>query len=295
MKHEAQLPAGVTVSAGRGGLERVVIDTELARAEVYLHGAHVTQFHPRHTSKPMLWMSGASLFEPNKPIRGGVPICFPWFGPKDDDAQAPAHGVARLLPWNLTSANRSAGGSVVVALELRSADHDRARATGEWVIRHEVTIGRSLQMQLIVQNDGPTPFRFEEALHSYFAVGDVKQIAVRGLDGATFLDRLQPGKKFTQDANPIRFVAETDRSYLGTTAACTIDDPGLGRKITIEKSGSNTTVVWNPWTAKSKAMPDFGDDEWPGMVCIETANANEDAVTLAPGARHVMRAHISVA
>jgi len=283
---------GVSRSAGRGGLERIVIDTDLAQAEIYLHGAHVTRFHPRHQAKPVLWLSASSLFEPNKPIRGGVPICFPWFGPKADDPKAPAHGVARLLTWSLEHLRQSSDGSIVAALELKAGENTRARAPGEFAIRHEITVGRTLTMRLIVRNLSAAPFRFEEALHSYFTVGDVRQISVHGLEGAGYVDRLQPGKSFLQDQNPIRFAGETDRSYLSTTATCRIEDPTLGRQITIEKSGSATTVVWNPWVDKSKAMPDFGDDEWPGMVCIETANAAANAVVLAPGGEHEMTARL---
>jgi glucose-6-phosphate 1-epimerase len=294
MNADLKLPAGVSISPGRGGLDRILIDTDLAQAEIYLHGAHVAHFHPRQQAKPVLWLSGSSLFERDKPIRGGVPICFPWFGPKADDPKAPAHGVARLLPWTLERVRKNEDGSIVVALQLQSSDETRRRgAPGDFIVQHEISIGSNLELQLHVRNRGTSSFQFQEALHSYFTVGDVRQIAVRGLEGATYLDRLQDGKRLTQDRQPIRFGGETDRSYINTTAACTIEDAQLSRSITIEKSGSNTTVVWNPWTAKAKAMPDFGDDEWTGMVCIETANAHENTVKIPAGGEHVMTAHIS--
>jgi glucose-6-phosphate 1-epimerase len=290
----AQDIAGVSMNMGRNGLERVSISTELAEAEIYLHGAHVTHFHPRSQSKPVLWMSGSSFFEANKPIRGGVPICFPWFGPKADDPAAPAHGFARLMNWSLESVDRSADGAVNLELGLRANDQTRKVWPAEFEARYRVTVGRSLTMQLAVRNLGAAPIQFSEALHSYFTVGDIRQVTVRGLGGATYLDRLQPGKRFTQDDPIIRFTGETDRSYVNTTAACEIVDPVLSRTIVVEKSGSNTTVVWNPWIAKSKAMADFGDDEWPGMLCVETANAADNTVSLPGGTEHVVLARLSV-
>jgi glucose-6-phosphate 1-epimerase len=143
---------------------------------------------------------------------------------------------------------------------------------------------------LEVENPGEEPFQFEEALHTYLAVSDVRQVSVSGLGGASFLDKVDGQQRKLQDAAPIRITGETDRVYLGTTTACVLDDPGFARRITVEKSASSTTVVWNPWIAKAKAMADFGDDEWPGMICIETANAAENAVTLPAGATHSMRA-----
>jgi glucose-6-phosphate 1-epimerase len=139
-----------------------------------------------------------------------------------------------------------------------------------------------------------TPFTFEEALHTYFAVADVRQVSVEGLANTDYLDKVENFKRKTQSPEPIRIVGETDRVYLNTTSTCVVRDPGLGRTITIEKEGSGTTVVWNPWIAKAKAMPDFGDDEWPHMICVETANVGDGAVRLEAGRSHQMKVRIRV-
>ena len=289
------LPAGVTLDAGRNNLSRVTIRTDVCDAEMYAHGAHVTHFHPRGAAHPVLWISASSNFSPGKPIRGGVPICFPWFGPKSDDSEAPAHGFARVHEWTLEDARQTDDGATRVAMRLTSNDTTRAAWPVDFEARHVVTFDTALRMDFTVTNNSPSLARCEVALHSYFTVGDIRQVEVRGLENAAYLDRLRPGERFRQDDRPIRFAGETDRTYVGTPAAVTVVDPALGRHIRIEKAGSRSTVVWNPWINKAKAMPDFGDDEWPVMLCIETANVGEDAMVLAPGESHTTTAVISLA
>jgi glucose-6-phosphate 1-epimerase len=292
---KTDLPAGLTLDDGRGGLPRLAVATSACTAELYLQGAHVCRWQPRSHAHPVLWMSGASRFEPGSPIRGGVPICFPWFGPKAGDPAAPAHGVARLNPWSLDRAEVGADGTAIVTLSLASGARTRDVAPGEFALTFVVRFGDSLSMALTVDNTGDGPLRFEEALHSYFAVSDVRQVRIDGLAGATFIDKTDALARKPQAEAPIAIGAETDRVYLDTSSDVTVTDPGFARRITVSKTGSLATVVWNPWIAKSRAMPDFGDDEWPGMICIETANAADHAITLPPGGRHTMTATVEAA
>lgn len=285
---------GVTRDRGQGNLERICINTDLAGAEIYLHGAHVTHFQPRGADHPVSWRSKSSLFKSDKAIRGGIPICFPWFGPKADDPKAPAHGFARTREWAVESIQAGETGAIVVTLQMKSDESTKKWWNAEFVAHFVISVGSELSVQLTVQNMGREAIRFEEALHSYFVIGNAQRTEVRGLEGASYLDRLQPGKIFKQNDQPIRFTAETDRTYINTDAVTTIVDPILKRRIVNCKIGSNSTVVWNPWIDKAKAMSDFGDDEWPGMVCIETANAGPNAVELPAGQQHSMSAIISV-
>lgn len=277
------LPPGVTIESGNGGLDRLAIATNLAQAHIYLLGAHVSHFQPRG-HEPVLFMSDASWFEVGKPIRGGVPVCFPWFGQHASDPSLPNHGTVRQVLWTLDSVTRDNQGVVTAALSL---------ATDRFRIVHRVRVADTLRMELEVTNTGSDVFEFEEALHTYFAVSDVRQISIEGTQGLPYLSKVEGGMK-QQPNEPIRITAETDRVYTNTTATCVIHDPGLRRRIVNEKTNSQTTVIWNPWVAKSKAMPDFGDDEWPGMMCIETANARENAVRLPPGQSHTMAALVRV-
>lgn len=287
------MPDSIQWSEGRGGLRRVQISSRLAEAEIYLHGAHITHFQPRGR-RPVLFMSGKSWFERDKPIRGGVPVCFPWFGPRPGGLPGLPHGYARLSEWRLTDVREAADGSVDLSFEFNSENVAPEWLLAGTIVRFDVGIGHELRMALTVRNDSAAPVRFEEALHTYLAVSDARNIGIEGLAGATCLDRLAPGQERTEGGEAIRIVAETDRLYVGTQATCVVHDPGWNRRIVVAKTGSNTTVVWNPWVAKAKAMPDFGDDEWPGMVCVETCNAGPNSVTLAAGETHEMTALLRV-
>ncbi len=257
-------------------------------AEVYDHGAHVWSWI--HDGAPVLWQSAESFTEPGKALRGGVPICWPWFGPGRSGDLTPAHGVARLTEWALTETT-ARDGSIVSTYSLLPADAPGAGLPDGWQVAYEVSVGEHLDLALTVANDGPTPFSYEVALHTYLAVGDVREVSVTGLEGASYLDKLT-GRREVQDG-AIRFVGETDRVY-ERGADVVVIDPVLGRRLVITAEGSADTVVWNPWIAKAAAMPDFGDDEWPTMLCIEAGNVLEHAVTLEPGSTSTMRYHLAV-
>jgi D-hexose-6-phosphate mutarotase len=288
------LPPCVRRDSGRGGLPCLRVDhATFGSAEVYLHGAHLARWQPPGHD-PVLWVSSRSLFEAGKPIRGGVPICFPWFGPHPTDKQAPLHGFARTQPWTLASAGESADGATL-AFSLADSEANRGSAWPHpFAAEYRVTAGTSLTLTLDVRNTGALPVTFEAALHTYFAVGDVRQVRITGLEETEYLDKTAAFARRSQGHEPVRITGETDRVYLATRAACTLEDPVMRRRIRIAKDGSDTTVVWNPWVDKARAMPDFGDEEWPVMVCIETCNAGEAAVRLDPGQRHAMTAVIEV-
>jgi glucose-6-phosphate 1-epimerase len=286
-----KLPDSVRLEEGQGKLRRLTIQSAQADAEIYLHGAHVTHFQPRG-QKPVLFMSSKSWFEPGKPIRGGVPICFPWFGARQDGQPGPAHGFARLVEWELVSAESASDGDMKIHLRLVSSEATRAIWPGEFVADYRVRVGAALSLELQVKNAGSQPLRIEEALHTYLSVSDVKQVSIEGLAGTTYLNTVAPPRTETEGAAPIRITAETDRIYFNTQTACVAHDPGWQRKLIVEKTGSDATVVWNPWIAKAKAMPDYGDDEWPFMLCIETCNVRQNAVTIAPGQSRTMAAMI---
>ena len=277
---------------GAGGLTCVSIQAADAQALVYLHGAHLASFTPAG-GEDVLWVSRKSWFEPGKPIRGGVPVCWPWFGMSDHVEGAPNHGFARLMEWDVQEIEQD-GGNVVLTLVLRPSDETRKWFDGEFELRHRVTVGESLTMTLQTRNTGDKAFTVTEALHSYFNVSDVRKVTVSGLKDAEYLDETAQFSRRRQEGDIIMFVGETDRAYVNTTADCVVDDPGMARAITVSKSGSASTVVWNPWDMKAAAMPDYDDNEWDGMVCVETVNVADNAVTIPPGDVHVMQARISV-
>lgn len=282
----------VRFEAGNGGLTRVVIATPQAAGELYLHGAHVTHFHPRAQSEPVLFMASKSFFEPGKPIRGGVPVIFPWFGPRDGDKNA-MHGVVRTRPWEVRNIERL-GDDVRIILNFASNAETRAIWNNDFELTCAVTVGTSLAIELTLRNTSRQAFTFEDALHTYYRVGDVRRAETRGLTGATYIDKLATPEPRVDPSDPLVLTGSTDRVYLNTAGTCTIEDPVLRRRIVIEREGSNSTVVWNAWSDKIGGFVDMSPEDWPKYLCIETCNVRDNAIRLAPGESHTMTARISV-
>ena len=282
----------IVIDKGEGGLDRARVAGPRGEAEVYLQGAHVTRWQPRGAAAPVLFVASRAVFAPGKAIRGGVPLIFPWFGPHATDKSKPMHGFARARPWRVTATDSAPDGTVNIELGLDDDAATRALWPHPFRARYRVTVGDALGMALEVVNTGPTPFTFEAALHTYLTVSDVRTAGVRGLENTAFIDKVDGFARKRHGSGPLTLTGETDRVFLGTRAACVVDDPGLRRRLTVDKTGSASTVVWNPWAAKCAEMADMGADDWRSMICVETANASDDAVTVAPGARHLMTATI---
>jgi glucose-6-phosphate 1-epimerase len=275
--------------AGPGGMPHALMRAGASSAEVALHGGHVVTYGA-DGAPPVLWVSRQALYAPGKPIRGGVPVCWPWFGPHPDDPAKPAHGFARTRMWQ-AAASGEADGAVWLRLELRDDEATRALWPHPFVLALTATLGDALELILTMRNAGEAPFTCGGALHSYFTVADVTRARIMGLEGQRYFDQLT-GRDEIQ-AGPVTVGAEVDRVYYDPGPACAIEDEVLARRITVAKAGSGTTVVWNPWVEKARRLADFGDDEYAGMLCVETALALGDSVVLAPGAEHTLRATIA--
>jgi glucose-6-phosphate 1-epimerase len=293
LANQFDIPNALRFEDTPGGLVRAVISTPLAEAELYLHGAHVTHWEP-HGQRPVFFVSPKSLFVPGKAIRGGVPIIFPWFGPRGDGKPGPAHGFARTAQWTIEAARLRDDGKVEITLALPPDDTARGFGYAAFHLRFRVTVGADLEMELETRNDAAEPLTFEEALHSYFAVADIYQAWVSGLEGTTYIDKTDGFKRKRVDAEPLRIAKETDQVHLSTKATCVIHDPVWKRRIVIEKSGSASTVVWNPWVDKTRSMPDMAPDDWKEMLCVETANVADNAVRLDAGAFHKLTVSIRI-
>jgi glucose-6-phosphate 1-epimerase len=274
-------------------LPKIALSSPDAEAEVYLNGAHVARWQPKD-QKDVLFMSKSGSFSAGKPIRGGVPIIFPWFGPREGQPQSPAHGFARVMNWDVVACTQQTDGACALALELLSSPATKELWPYDFALRFTISAAKKLSMKLTVTNTDAQPFTFEEALHTYLAIGDVRNISITGLAGVTYIDKVDGFKRKPQGKEPIAITGETDRVYLATKSKCVVSDPVWNRKLIVEKENSDATVVWNPWIAKAKAMVDFGDDEWPGMVCVETCNVADHKITLQPGQSHAMTAIVSV-
>lgn len=274
------------------GLPAVRVETPAASGLVYLQGAHVAAFRPAG-GKGVLWMSENAVYAKGKALRGGVPICFPWFGAHAEQPQFPAHGFARTRDFRYRGARLHATGGAELEFELEDDAETRAFFPHAFTARLRVAFGQKLGLGFSVTNRDAQPFSFEEALHSYFAVADVTQTSLRGLEGARYVDKVREQAVFTEGPRELRFVAETDRVY-ESAGTCTVDDRAGARSLVVEKENSGATVVWNPWRERAAQMSDLGATAWPGMLCVESANVGKTRVTLAPGASHHLGVTVSV-
>ncbi|MEZ4834924.1 MAG: D-hexose-6-phosphate mutarotase [Caldilineaceae bacterium] len=278
--------------AGPGDLPVARVRNDFAIAEIALLGAHVLSYQP-HDTEPVLWVSSQSNFAVGKPIRGGIPVCWPWFAGHPTDSNKPAHGFVRTALWTVLDTRTTRDDRTEIELGFESNEDTLSLWPHPFALRLRVTVGPALTVTLFTCNTGDEPFNFTGALHTYFHVGDAAQIAIHGLDGVDYLDKVDGMARKTQQG-PVEITGFTDRVYLDTDGECIIEDPVLKRKVHIEKAGSATTVVWNPWRVAAPRLPDFADDEYPSMVCVETAKAADDVETIAPAEEHHLTAHIWV-
>ncbi|MEM7383482.1 MAG: D-hexose-6-phosphate mutarotase [Verrucomicrobiota bacterium] len=278
----------LSFAEGPGGRPLARLQNEYGSADVALHGAHVLSYEPAG-NEPVLWVSQKAIYEDGKAIRGGIPVCWPWFADHPSDSSMPAHGIARTQSWKVIEprANRH------LALQLEPTDWSHSIWPEKFELRLEITLGPALEIRLEAANKSNRPFQAGAALHSYFHISRINAITVHGLENTTFIDKLDNDRE-AQEADPISFDREIDRIYVETEAACLIRDAGLNRTIRVAKEGSRSTVVWNPWIGKARRMGDFGDDEYVSMVCVETTNAERDVVTIQPGENHVLMARLSI-
>lgn len=274
-------PLGGTVAA---------IETAGSRATISLIGAQVLDWVPTGSS-PVQWLSPLARLNTGKAIRGGVPVCWPWFGPSSDRS-LPSHGFVRTRDWTMVDVTAN-DNSARLTFEVQAAPPASPVWSGDAMARLSVTVGTTLCLELETLNMGPEPLLITEALHSYFHVSDISTVEIEGLDGVYYLDQLA-GQARVMQHGPVSISGEIDRLYDDRRASCTIVDRSMGRKIHIAKEGSGTTVIWNPWAEKSARLGDMAPGDYRHMLCVETANAGAARILIEPGARHRIVAEISV-
>lgn len=269
---------------GKGGLIGIEVTTEHSTAVIALQGAQVVSWIPAG-EKPVIWLSTGSKFAAGKSMRGGVPVCWPWFGAHATNPALSAHGYARTVPWDVVETKALPDGAVRLVFRLAESDATRAQWQFKTPVENHITIGKTLDVELVTRNSDDKPVTITEALHTYFAIGDIRKTTVTGLENCDYLDKVDAGSRKKQ-SGAIAFTMETDRIYVNTKAECVIEDTAWNRRIHIVKRGSQSTVVWNPWVEKSDKMGDMGENGYLRMLCVESANAAENKVTIAPGTEH---------
>jgi glucose-6-phosphate 1-epimerase len=286
------IPGVAKVCEGKGAMPRVHITSSLCEGEIYLHGAQVTSWKPAGAEE-LLFLSTKSRWEEGQAIRGGIPICFPWFRAKADDPQAPSHGFVRTTTWQIESIVEN-GSGVTVTMFTRSDERTQRWWPGEFRLVERATFGSELSLELGCTNTGTTPLRFEEALHTYNRVADVPDARLQGLDAVSFLDNTDSNTEKTQRGDAA-IASQTDNAYLNTQNVVDLLDRNMHRRIRLSKANSLTTVVWNPWREGANKLRDLGDDEWAQFLCVEASNILSFAIDLEPGQEHRMTAVISLA
>ncbi|MDQ6988672.1 MAG: D-hexose-6-phosphate mutarotase [Mariprofundaceae bacterium] len=282
----------VTFKDGQGDMPIVEVNNTLACASIALQGAHVLHYQAVAQS-PLIWMSPEVTYAEGKSLRGGVPVCWPWFGPHAVDKALPGHGFARTVNWKPVASAALADGSTQISFELVATAASKAACPHALRVRLHMTVGSSLKLMLETSNLGKTTFTLGAALHTYLQVGDVRQVRLEGLDACDYLDKVDGGVRKSQQGD-VLFTQETDRIYLNTGSVCTLVDPSMDRKIVMHSQGSASTVVWNPWLETANKMGDLGEEGYLNMLCVEVANAAEDVVLLAAGATHRMQISYTV-
>ena len=284
------LPAFATLTYPAPNYPVLNIQHPACDLQLALHGAHVLGWTPAGHA-PVLYLSPLAVFEHGQPIRGGIPVCWPWFSHHPDDASKPFHGFVRILPWELVACEDN-GTCVAIRLALRATAATKALWPHEFEAVIEICAGAELNVALVTHNSGSVSRREGGALHTYLQVGDITQVSISGLDGAAYRDATTQGSHHVQDG-VLLIDREIDRRY-EPHADVIVLDPSLGRQLVVHQQGADVAVVWNPWINKSITLGDLPNEDYHNFVCVEAANPNEQAVEVAAGGTNILRTRIGV-
>jgi len=275
------------------GFTMVLIDNEHSKAKVSTYGGQILSFQPHNEADDLLYLSEHAVYKDGEAIRGGTPICWPWFGDDTSGLGMPSHGFARNQPWQVVQSQTLTDGSTSITLLLTDTDGSRAVWPHQFELYMEMVVGKKLTLNLTTKNTGTKAFTFTQALHTYFNISDIKQVEVSGLTSKYYLDKLDRFNLKMQEGN-IRFDKEVDRIYQAAPYMVHLKDAGLKRTVAISSTGGHTTVVWNPWAENAESIKDLDENSYRNFVCVETVNAGDDDVVLAANEQHTLSAVYSI-
>lgn len=278
---------------GKGGFPIIEIQNEKASAKISVYSAQMLSFQPVGESEEMLFVSENAYYQPGKATKGGIPICWPWFGPDPQGLGRASHGFVRNRMWTLLSTEAMPTGETKVRLGVSADEETQAIWPHQFELVMEIVVGQKLAIALITQNTGSEAFSITQAFHTYFSIGDIHQVRVLGLEDTPYLDKAAAGAEKTQ-VGEIAITAETDRIYVGVKPELAVDDKAWGRRILISSTNSSTAIVWNPWEKISTAMADLADSDYLNFVCVETANAETEVIEILPGEQYKMQAAYAI-
>ncbi|MDJ1183918.1 D-hexose-6-phosphate mutarotase [Roseofilum casamattae] len=277
---------------GKGGLPIIAIANSKAKATISIYGGQVLSFQPSNAAEDVLFVSEKAYYQEGKAIKGGAPVCWPWFGPDPEGLGRPSHGFMRNRLWSVLGTETTANGDTLVKLGLTDTVETREIWPHNYELSIEFLVGETLVISSITKNTGSEPYSITQALHTYFTVGNINAIQVLGLDGANYIDKVDEMTEKQQDG-AVTIAGEVDRIYATVSDKLTINDPSLSRQIQLTATGSKSAVVWNPWAEKAAKMGDLDDLEYLKFVCVETTNAGDDIVEIAPGSTHQLTVKIA--
>ncbi|MDH5229797.1 MAG: D-hexose-6-phosphate mutarotase [Gammaproteobacteria bacterium] len=282
------------IESSDAGLGFIMVSTPLCQAKISLYAGQVLSFHPSHAAQDLLFVSDSAFFQQGKAIKGGCPICWPWFGENKQNPSLPFHGFVRTQLWQIIETNKLANGDIQIVLAICSNQASKQLWPYDFELQQVITLGAKLNIKLISKNIGEQVFDITQAVHTYFNVGAIEQIRISGLQHKSYLDKVRQFEEFTQEEDDLRFTQEVDRIYQQVGPSICITDPALKTKIQIDSIASQTTVVWNPWQTISKNSADLKDDDYEKFVCVETANAADEVIQIEPGQEYVLEVQYSI-
>jgi glucose-6-phosphate 1-epimerase len=284
LNKEFSLGGIVKFSGQKDELISLTVSNKYAEAKISMYGAHMMSFRPRN-SEEVLWMSPKSNFEVGRPIRGGIPVCFPWFGPHKTDPGKPQHGFGRLMYWQVTETSVQTTGETLVRLQMDACEKTRTFWPFDFTACLTVIVGQTLIVSLEVLNRSTEDFEYTCALHSYYNISTIGNITISGLKGTSYHSQIDRGE-YVQESTKLEINNAETRHYYNTEATCILEDKGLKRKIRIAKAGSRVTTVWNPGKEACATMEDMPSDAYLHFVCVEAVNAFSDVIKLLPEQSH---------
>jgi len=279
---------------GEGGFIYINIQNKYAQAVISTFAGQVLSWHPFNEAHDVLFVSKKAFFESGKAIKGGIPICWPWFGSDPEAKGRGSHGFVRNRQWQVISTQADDNGSnTSVTMQANISDVPEDIWPYQSEVKIHIEVSDKLKVMLSTRNTGQQIIPLTQALHTYFRVNDISRVSVSGFDQLNYIDTIDENSQKTQSGD-VNFDSEVDRIYTGVSSNLIIEDDSLNRKINIQTQGSKSAIIWNPWLEKSKAMPDFGQEEYRQMLCVETANVADDQVELKPGCLHQLSACYSL-
>lgn len=270
----------------------VRLKSEKGEATISLYGGHLLSYIPLNSTE-VIWVSESAIYQTGKAIRGGIPVCWPWFGKNPDDKNLPQHGFARTSIWKISETGIDTEKYPFVVLSLFSATGFENIWPYKFQLDLKVVLKEYLEVSIITYNLDEKPFEITNALHTYLYLSHVENCVIEGLESVEYLDSLE-NNKLKYEKSSIKIEMEIDRDYQNTQSPCLIKDSEFNRIIKVSKENSNTTVVWNPWQDTGGRMVDFQENGWNNMVCIEAANTNTDKREIPPGQKHILKTRIEV-